>query len=166
MKIDKDILNFFEKQDSVIVSTIDATGNIHCAAKGIVSAKEDDKIFLIDLYLRETFKNLKKNPIISVTAIDEHLFKGYTLQGEAEIISRDKMHTEIFEDWEKRVVERISKRIAKSVGVGLKSRVHHEAHLPLHPQYLIKVAVKNVVDLKPPQRSEDGVSYASKKNKL
>lgn len=154
MKLDKDILNFFEKQDSVVVSTIDAVGNIHCAIKGIVSAKEEDKVFLIDLYLRETFKNLKKNPLISITALDEHLFKGYTIQGEAEIISRDKIHEEIFEDWERRVVERISKRISRSVGAGLQSRVHHEAHLPTHPQYLIKVTVKNVVDLRPPHREE------------
>lgn len=154
MKIDKDILSFFEKQDSVIVSTIDPEGRIHCAAKGIVSATEEDKIFLIDLYLHNTFQNLQKNPIISVTAIDEHLFKGYTLQGEAEIIPRDKMHERIFEDWERRVVERISKRIAKSVGAGVGSRVHHEAHLPVHPKYLIKVAVKNIIDLTPPHREE------------
>jgi uncharacterized pyridoxamine 5'-phosphate oxidase family protein len=156
MKIDKDVLNFFEKQDSVVVSTIDATGNIHCAIKGIVSAKEEDKIFLIDLYLRETFTNLKKNPMISITVFDEHLFKGYTIQGEAEIISRDRIHEEIFEDWERRVVERISKRVSKSVGAGLQSRVHHEAHLPTHPQYLVKVTVKNVIDLRPPQRPESG----------
>ena len=150
MKPDKDILNFFEKQDSVIVSTINVAGSIHCAVKGIVSTKEEEKIFLIDLYLRETFKNLKKNPTISITALDEHLFKGYTIQGEAEIIFRDKIHEEIFADWERRVVERISKRVSRSVGAGLQSRVHHEAHLPTHPQYLIKVTIKNVVDLRPP----------------
>jgi uncharacterized pyridoxamine 5'-phosphate oxidase family protein len=152
MNINKEVLQFFEKQDSVIVSTLDGDGRIHCSVKGIVGTKEEDKIFLIDLYLRETFRNLKINPTISITALDEHIFKGYTIQGEAEIIPRDKIHEVIFEDWEKRVVDRISKRIAKSVGAGLKSKAHHEAHLPLHPQYLIKVAIKNIINLEPPQK--------------
>jgi len=154
MNINKDIINFFEKQDTVVVSTIDADGRIHCSVKGIIEAQESDKIFLVDLYLRQTVKNLKKNPMISLTAIDEHFFKGYTLQGEAEIIPRDKMHERIFQEWEKRVIARISKRVIRSVKTGLKSSVHHEAHLPVHPKYLISVTVKNIVDLAPPHREE------------
>lgn len=154
MKIDKDIIHFFEKQDMVIVSTIDAQGRIHCSVKGIISTDSDEKILLVDLYLYCTFRNLKKNPTISITAIDEHLFKGYTLQGEAEIIERDRMHESIFEEWERRVVVRISKRITRSVKAGMKSSHHHEAQLPLHPKYLISITVKNVVDLAPPHREK------------
>ena len=154
MKLDQDIINFFEKQDSVIVSTIDAEGRIHCSVKGIVEAQDKSKILLVDLYLYRTFRNLKKNPAVSLTAVDDHTFKGYTLQGIAEIIPRDKMHERIFEDWEKRVVQRISKRISKSVKAGLKSHKHHEAHLPAHPKYLISVTVENVIDLCPPHRPE------------
>jgi len=150
MHIDKDIIKFFEKQDTVIVSTIDSAGRIHCSVKGIISAESNEYIFLIDLYLYRTFRNLKKNPVISITALDEHLFKGYTLQGEAEIIHRDKMHESVFEEWERRVVLRISKRVARNVSRGIKADTHHEAHLPVHPQYLIKVSVKNIIDLKPP----------------
>ncbi|HOD11687.1 MAG TPA: pyridoxamine 5'-phosphate oxidase family protein [Candidatus Omnitrophota bacterium] len=150
MRIDKEIINFFESQDSVIVSTLDEKGCIHCSIKGIISAESPDNLFLIDLYLYRTFRNLKRNPMISITAFDDHLFKGYTLQGQAEIITRDQLHEKIFEEWEKRVVHRISKRIARSVQAGFKSRKHHEAHLPLHPKYLIKVNVENVVDLAPP----------------
>ncbi|MFA6378392.1 MAG: pyridoxamine 5'-phosphate oxidase family protein [Candidatus Omnitrophota bacterium] len=154
MHIDKDIVSFFEKQDAVIVSTIDSAGRIHCSVKGIISADSNENIFLVDLYLYRTFRNLKKNPTISITAIDEYLFKGYTLQGEAEILHRDEMYESIFEDWERRVVLRISKRVARNVARGVKADTHHEAHLPLHPQYLIKMNVKNIIDLKPPQREK------------
>jgi len=154
MRINKDIISFFEKQDTVIVSTLDSDGRIHCSVKGIISVESDENIFLVDLYLYRTFRNLKKNPTISITATDEHLFKGYTLQGEAEIIHRDKIHKSIFEDWEQRVILRISKRVSRNVARGVKADAHHEAHLPVHPQYLIKVNVKNIIDLKPPRREK------------
>jgi len=150
MRIDKEIIGFFEGQDSVIVSTLDDQGRIHCSIKGIISAESDENLFLIDLYLYRTFRNLKKDPKISITAFDDHLFKGYTLQGMAEIIPRDKLHEKIFVEWEKRVVHRISKRVARSVKAGLRSKVHHEAQLPLHPQYLIKVNIEKLIDLAPP----------------
>lgn len=150
MRVKKDIIDFFEGQDSVIVSTLDTQGRIHCSIKGIISAESDENLFLIDLYLYRTFRNLKKNPLISITAFDEHRFQGYTLQGRAEIILRDKLHEKIFDAWEKKVVERISKRVARSVKTGLKSKAHHEAHLPLHPRYLIKVHAENIIDLAPP----------------
>jgi uncharacterized pyridoxamine 5'-phosphate oxidase family protein len=158
MRIDQEIINFFEKQDSVIISTIDPAGCIHCSIKGIVEAQADSKIFLVDLYLYRTFQNLKKNPTVSITAVDEHLFKGYTLQGVAEIVPRDKINEEIFEAWERRVIGRISKRVTKSVKTGLKSSKHHEAHLPVHPKYLISVTVNNIIDLRPPHRQDVKIS--------
>ena len=154
MRIRQEIIDFFEKQDTVIVSTIDSSGRIHCSVKGIIGIRHSAQFLLIDLYHQHTFANLKKNPKISITAVDEHLFKGYTLQGQAEIISRDKMHERIFQEWEARVVRRISKRVIESVRLGLKSKAHHEAHLPVHPKYLISVMIKNVIDLTPPRREK------------
>jgi hypothetical protein len=158
MRINQDIITFFEKQDTVIVSTIDPTGCIHCSVKGIVGIKKSTKIFLVDLYFYHTFANLKKNPTISITAVDERLFKGYTLQGQAKIISRDKIHEKVFQEWENRVVRRISKRVVDSVKLGLKSKEHHEAQLPIHPRYLIEITVKNIVDLAPPRPRTRGIS--------
>ena len=149
MRIRQEIVDFFEKQDTVIVSTIDPLGRIHCSIKGIIGIRHSAKLLLIDLYCYHTFANLKKNPKISITAVDERLFKGYTLQGHAEIIPRDKMHEKTFQEWETRVVRRISKRVIESVKLGLKSKSHHEAQLPVHPKYLISVTIKNVVGLIP-----------------
>ena len=146
--LSNDIVNFLEKQSFSIVSTLDAEGNIHCAAKSIVGIEKTGKIFLVDLYKAGTFKNLKANPTISITSVDEHLFMGYTLQGRAKIVDRDKIKSHIIKAWEERVIQRISKRVIKSIKDYRKSGHHPEAKFP-YPEYLIEVDVENIVDLTP-----------------
>jgi uncharacterized pyridoxamine 5'-phosphate oxidase family protein len=148
-KLSNDIVNFLEKQGFVIVSTMDPSGSIHCAAKGIAGIEEKGKVYLIDLYKAKTFKNLQKNSTISITAVDEHLFIGYTLKGKAKIVDRDKIKNHIIKAWEERVIQRISKRVIKSLKDYKKSGHHPEAKFP-HPQYLIEVDVDGIVDLAPP----------------
>ncbi|MDD3375462.1 MAG: pyridoxamine 5'-phosphate oxidase family protein [Candidatus Omnitrophica bacterium] len=154
MKLSKEIIDFFEKNHAVVVSTIDQKGAIHCSVKGLVGIGKTNKLFLTDLYLYRTFQNLKKNPVISVTALDEQRFKGYTLQGKAKIIQRSEIKKDIFNEWESRVVQRITKRIQKSVSTGSKSKKQFEAHLPIEPKYFIEVKIDNVIDLAPPSKNK------------
>jgi hypothetical protein len=150
MNIPEDVIKFFEKQGHVIVSTIDPRKRIHCSVKGMVRIGPKGQLLLIDLYLYRTFQNLKKNSTISITALNERLFKGYTLQGQARIIPRAEISQEIYEEWERHVIRRISKRVANSVKSGSRSKQHFEADLPVEPKYLIEVKVVKIVDLAPP----------------
>lgn len=143
-----EVVNFLEKQGFAIVSTLDSRGGIHCAAKGIVGIEKKGKVYLIDLYNANTFKNLQKRPVISITAVDEHLFSGYTLKGKAKIIAREKIEEHIIKKWEERVIKRISKRLIRNLRDDKKSFHHPEARFP-HPKYLIEVDVEAVVDLAP-----------------
>lgn len=142
------IVHFLEKQGLVIVSTIDAKGRIHCSAKGIVGIEEQGKIYLIDLYRANTFKNLQQNSTISITAVDEHHFRGYTIKGKAHIIEREKIKDHVIKSWEERVIGRISKRLIKNIRSEKKSSSHYEARLP-SPQYLIVMQAEDIVDLTP-----------------
>ncbi len=153
MKLKREIVRLFEKQGFVIVSTIDDKGRIHCSAKGIVGIDEGGKVFVIDLYKYRTYKNLKKNSTVSITAVDENNFAGFTLQGDAKIVPREEIEEHIVQEWEKRIVRRISTRIIKSVQSDAKTRSHFEAELPTHPKYLIEIDVKNIIDLSPPNLS-------------
>ncbi len=137
-----------EKQGFVIVSTLDSQGRIHCSAKGIVGIEEKGVIYLIDLYRANTFNNLKRNSTISITAVDEHQFTGYTLKGRAEIIDREKIKSHIIERWEERVTRRVAKRVIKNIKKEKKGSHHPEALFP-QPEYLIKMEVEEVVDLTP-----------------
>ena len=142
------ITKFLEKQGFVMVSTLDEDGMIHCSAKGIVGIEKEGKVHIIDLYKAHTFSNLKNKPVISLTAINERKFQGYTLKGTAEITEREKMGSHLIKKWEERVIQRISKRVVKSVQKYKGSNSHPESHFP-PPKYLISVTVERIVDLAP-----------------
>lgn len=147
-KLTASITNLFHKQGFVIVSTLDKDGKIHCSAKGIVGMKEEGKVYLIDLYQGKTFNNLKNNSTISLTAIDESEFAGYTLKGKAKIIEREKIEKNISLSWENKVIQRVSKRVISDIKKEKKNLYHPEALFP-QPQYLIEMEVEDVVDLTP-----------------
>jgi uncharacterized pyridoxamine 5'-phosphate oxidase family protein len=148
MEISREIVNFLEKQGFVIVSTLDFQGKIHCSAKGIVSIERKGKVYLIDLYRTHTFSNLKRNPTVSITAVDEHRFTGYTLKGKADIVEREKIEGHIIKKWEERVIQRISKRVIRNIKEERKFSAHPESRFP-RPQYLIVVNIEEIVDLAP-----------------
>jgi len=154
MGLSDKVVSFFEKQNFVIVATLDGKGAVHCSAKGIIGV-DLGEILVADLYLTHTYKNLKKNPQVSLTAVEEHSFTGYTLQGKARLVVREDIPVEWIEQWESRIVKRMSHRVVKGVQNKSKSRVHFEAGLPPHLQYVMAVRVDNVVDLAPPGRDRN-----------
>ncbi|MDD4294115.1 MAG: pyridoxamine 5'-phosphate oxidase family protein [Candidatus Omnitrophica bacterium] len=156
MNLSKDIIFFLKNQHFVIVSTISQDGSIHCSAKGIVGVYEDGRVYVIDLYHNRTYNNLKNNPIVSITQVDEHTFKGYTLKGKAKIVYKEDIHDEYLKEWERKVLKRISDRLIKSVQRETASNSHHEAHLPAEPKYLIEIDVDDIVDLSPPSCFREG----------
>jgi uncharacterized pyridoxamine 5'-phosphate oxidase family protein len=137
-----------KKQGYVIVATLDDMGRIHCSAKGIVGLEAEGRIYLIDLYKARTYKNLANNPIVSLTFVNEHQFAGYTLQGKAKIVEREDIADHIIEEWEEKVIQRISQRLIKNLQEGKQVAAHPEAAFP-HPKYLIEVDVENIIDLAP-----------------
>ncbi|MFH1768473.1 MAG: pyridoxamine 5'-phosphate oxidase family protein, partial [Candidatus Omnitrophota bacterium] len=114
-ELSESVIYLFERQGFVIVSTLDDTGTIHCSAKGVVGIEKEGRVYLIDLYRRNTFNNLKRNPTISITAIDEDQFIGFTLKGKAVIVERDKIGGQIIKKWEDRVIRRVSKRVVSDI---------------------------------------------------
>ncbi|MFH1771754.1 MAG: pyridoxamine 5'-phosphate oxidase family protein [Candidatus Omnitrophota bacterium] len=142
-----DVINLLKKQSFVIVSTMEANGRIHASAKGIADIKKG-KVYLIDLYNARTFENLRLNPTITITAVDEHQFCGYVLKGKASIIKEEDIDKGIIKNWEEKVINRISKRIIKNLKQDRSSQLHPESRFG-RPKYLIEVSVEEVVDLTP-----------------
>lgn len=149
VKLSPPIISLLEKQGYVIVSTLDPKGKIHCAAKGIAGIEKRGVVYLIDLFRKKTFSNLKRNATVSITSVDEHQFVGYTLKGEAKIVERDKIEDHIIKKWENRVVQRVSNRLIKNLKEE-KAASHHPESLFPQPQYLIEVDIEEIVDLTPP----------------
>ena len=148
MKLTQEIISFLKNQGFVIVSTLDPTGAIHCSAKGIADISDGGKICLIDLYKTKTFTNIKSNPTITITAIDEHAFLGFALSGKAYIVEREKIKDYIIKEWEDKVINRISNRVIKNIKNDKSSTQHPESYFP-SPQYLIEMDVEEAIDLAP-----------------
>lgn len=148
VEISREIIYLIEKQGFVVVSTLDKSGSIHCSAKGIAGIESCGQVFLIDLYLNKTFSNLKENPVITITAIDEHKFMGFCLKGKAKIVGHDDIKDHIREAWEEKVIKRVSDRVLKGIKED-KQNAHHPESLFPHPKYLIEMDVEEIVDLTP-----------------
>ncbi|MFA4854727.1 MAG: pyridoxamine 5'-phosphate oxidase family protein [Candidatus Omnitrophota bacterium] len=149
------IADFLQLQGFVIISSIDEQGFPHNSCKGIVKIDKRGEIYLIDVYHGLTCQNIKREPKISICAVDEHKFMGYCLKGKARIMPDDEISHEIIKFWEDNITSRLAKRLLKNLAEE-KSRSHHpEASLP-GPKHLISVVVDEIVDLAPNHLRKDG----------
>lgn len=146
VRLNSEIVSFFENQGFVIISTIDKKNTPHSACKGIVEIKKSGKVYLLDLYLKETYANLRRNRNVSITAIDEHRFKGYCLKGRATILKKMPVH--LLKAWDSRIASRITQRVLRNMHDEKGHLRHPEALLP-RPEYIIAVEVNQIVDLTP-----------------
>ncbi len=148
MKINDSLIFFLQKQHYAVISTIDKNSSIHNSCKGIVEIDKRGKIYLLDLYKQKTYENLKRNPNIALTVIDEHKFEGYSLKGKAKIVSGDKITKKTMKAWEKKLTGRISQRIIKNIK-GEKGHPKHPETLFPEPEYIIEMDIEEIIDLTP-----------------
>jgi len=148
LKLDREIVSFFQRQGCVIVTTLDKEGFPHSSCKGLVRIEEEGFVYLFDAYRKKTIGNIHKNPLASITAFNEHKFKGYCLKGEAKIIPAGRLSRELLGDWEKRIAGRLTERLLKNMRDGKGHKGHPEAFLP-RPRYMIVLKVTEIVDLTP-----------------
>lgn len=154
LRLPEAVIQFFQAQGCVVVSTIDGKGRPHSACKGIVEIKGSGKLYLFDLYQQRTHRNLRHNPRISITAFDEHKFKGYCLKGKARAATEEEIDAKLMQAWEDRITSRLTQRLLKNIREEKGHPRHPEAHLP-KPQYLIEMEVEEIVDLTPKHLKEN-----------
>ncbi len=149
-KLPAEVIQFFQKQRFVIVSTVDSYNMPHNSCKGIVDMDANGKIYLLDVYRGKTLTNLRYNPNISITAVDEHRFMGYCLKGKAKLVDKQDLNPRIIKAWEKHIANRITHRLLKNIheedAKGHKR--HPESALP-NPEYMIAMEVSDIVSLMP-----------------
>ncbi len=144
-----DIVAFLRAQSYVVVSSVGEDGAIHNACKGILRVDPPGRLFLLDVFVGRTFANLRRDPRISITAVDEHHFRGYSLSGTARLLSGEDLTPELLRVWEDALTERLTKRVLKNLS-GTRGHPRHPELLLPKPKYLIEMTVGSVVDLTPP----------------
>ena len=146
--IPEEVVWFFEKQDFVIVSTINSEDGPHCACKGLIKISPEGKFYIMDLFRGNTFRNLKSNPRMSITAVNQHQFKGYCLEGKARLIPLEKIPDSVMKAWQARINDRITTRIIRNIH-GEPGHSDHPEHLLPTPKYIIVMELEEIFDLAP-----------------
>lgn len=149
-RLSDEIIRFFQNQSFAIVSTVDGNGRIHNSCKGIVKLESKGLVYLLDLYRQRTHENLKRNPHISITAVDEHKFTGYCLKGKAKIIPEEKIAPSLIRAWEERIAGRLTARVLRNIRGEKGHSRHPEALLP-EQEYMIAMKTEEIIDLVPHQ---------------
>ena len=148
-EISSEVIHFFNKEHFVIIATLDKSGTIHTSAKGILEIGDRGKIFILDLYKGRTYQNIKNNPNVNLTLVDERRFMGYSIKGKARIVREGLISKKRLELWHDKLAKRIARRVirhVKSPGTG--SEGIPEAGFPM-PKYLIEVSADKVISLTP-----------------
>ena len=145
-QIPAEVIDFLRAQGFVIVSSIDKIGFPHSSCKDIVKIEAIGEVYLIDVYNGATKENIRRNPLVSISAVDEHRFAGFCLKGEARILPNDHISQEIIKSWEDNITSRLTKRLLRNLSAQQARGHHPEASLP-KPKHLIIVEVKEIVDL-------------------
>jgi general stress protein 26 len=147
-EIPHDVKHLLDKHHVTIVASRDGKG-IHTSAKGILEVDSKGKIFILDLYKNRTYRNIKRNPHVTLTTIDERAFKGYSVKGRAKIIKEGAVPKNKLEIWHAKLATRIARRLIRHVkGESAGHEGIPEARFPL-PKYIIEVSAEKIVDLAP-----------------
>jgi general stress protein 26 len=147
-QIDQEVVDFLRTQSFVIVSSIDQDGFPHNSCKAIGKIDLKGEIYLIDVYRGATSENIERNPLISISAVDEHKFIGYCLKGKARKMQNNPISQEIIKSWEDNITSRLAKRLLKNLAQDHGQKHHPEAALP-EPKHLIVMEVERIVNLAP-----------------
>ena len=104
------------------VATASPDGVPNATPKGTVQVLDDEHVIFADLFSLKTRENLKKNPKVAVTVVDEKNFKGYQIKGSAELLTSGPVYDRVVEEMKQAPME-----------------------LP-SPQCVVKIAVDSVYD--------------------
>jgi len=148
MRLSEEVIYFFNKQNFVIVSSLDSDGNINNSCKGLIQISKNGSVYLLDLYKKNTYHNLLKNHNVSITAVNEHSFEGYCLVGKSRIVDINGLKKDVIKSWENKLTTRITQRVLNNLQGKKGHSLHPEALLPL-PEYLIFVKIKRIINLTP-----------------
>lgn len=155
-QIPTQVIDFLSIQGFVIVSSIDKIGFPHSSCKNIVKINPIGEVYLVDVYNGVTGENIKRNPQVSISAVDEHKFVGYCLKGKARILPSDHISQEIIKSWEDNITSRLTKRLLKNLAQDKAYNHHPEASLP-KPKHLIIMEVEEIIDLAPYHLRKAGI---------
>ena len=124
--------NFLEKKkDLKVINVASCTKKAepNSASKMLVEILKPNLLYFLDYKTTQSHHNMKENPVISVSFMDDAHFTGYRLTGPCEVLQSGAEYDQISESWDKRVIAYEAERIVQRISGRFSTR-EAEGHLP------------------------------------
>ena len=142
--MNKKVFELLKKRGFVSVATCDLEGRPNAAPKFILKL-ENNLIYLVDYSIGRTSRNLRFNPRISVSFMDNDTLMGYQLNGSVEIIDSGQEYDALVKELSQKELELSTCRIIEGV---TKGKSHEGFELSLSEEFVIfKVKVTEIVEI-------------------
>lgn len=143
-KITEKIRELLEKRKFISVGTATRNGQPNSAPKLFFRAR-GDYVYLIDHVMGRTIANLKENPLVSISFMEQDALEGYRLNGTAKVIERGKSYNAMLKEWGQRVVKLSADRILEALRTGTK---HHHFEVEISEKFaILKIKVNSVIKI-------------------
>ena len=86
-KITPEIESLMKKQGVFALATSSKAGMPNVVPVGMLFLGEDGKVWLVDNFLKKTFKNIQENPLVAFYVWNPEAKESYQLKGKAEVVS-------------------------------------------------------------------------------
>jgi predicted pyridoxine 5'-phosphate oxidase superfamily flavin-nucleotide-binding protein len=140
----KTFLPFLSKGKFVNVATCNRERMPNVAPK-LIAKVEKNSIYVIDYVIGTTFMNLKENPRISLSFVDDRTLTGYQLNGTATALEKGAQFDELAEEFQQIKTNFTVERILYNVRTGEKASPI-ELNLP-ERFVIIKIRVIEIVEI-------------------
>ena len=141
-KIADKIAELLEKREFVSIATADRSGQPNSAPKFFLRAK-GAHLYLIDHVMGQTVLNIRQNPLVSVSFMDQDALEGYRMNGTATVIESGKIYNAMLKEWNERIIKLSAERVIEAVRTG-KKRGHYEVEIS-EKFAVLKIKVASII---------------------
>ncbi len=142
----RSIINFLRSQRFLFIGTSDKRGRPHTSAKPLLKIS-DNYIYLVDFVVGRTYKNIKRNPKVSLSAVDIEKAIGYQLYGSAEVVDKGEEFRRLSGEMSSKQVKLATERVIQGVRKSTSSLV--DALISLKTVSILKIRIKEIGQIKP-----------------
>jgi len=137
-------LPFLSRGKFVNVATCSLERMPNVAPKLVIKT-EENTIYLVDYVLGRTYTNLRENPRVSLSLVNDKMFTGYQLNGTGEILEKGPEVKKFIEEFQNLKTELTVERILLNVRTGEKGMA---AELALPERFaILKIKVIEIVEI-------------------
>jgi len=140
----KDFKKLLNKIQFIDVATANADGHPNAAPKLILKTP-DEFIYLVDCTIGKTWENLKRDPRVSLSFVDQESLKGYQIRGIAKIIEGEGVCQQLVDDLQEKEMALTVTRLIS--GIRGKKR-HEDFEIGMSDKFVIfKITILEVVEI-------------------